>query len=209
MNRILTLVFLASLFAISVPLGIAGPKAESSGEAFKRFSTAGHEKSKGLNMEIAYPIDWVGREGERPNVVQLFVSEGGAGPQSAMIITKKLSIPEGATLSEEGLDAILDPKEMVELLPAGASFIGARPTKIDGLRAGILEYSMVRERAGSAAAIQIILYMFVYNDLFVTLQCAVNNTFPQDAALLARQMDSARPTFFRIADSIVLPDKWK
>ncbi|RJP31871.1 MAG: hypothetical protein C4547_15005, partial [Phycisphaerales bacterium] len=49
------------------------------------FSTKDHPKARGANFTIAYPSSWKAAEGERPHIVQKFVSEGGRGFEIVMI----------------------------------------------------------------------------------------------------------------------------
>lgn len=209
MNRMSALGLLLLLLLIAGVSASASEEAIPADRNFNHFSTAGHEKSKGLNMVIAYPNSWAAKEGEHPNIVQVFISDGGKGLESAMIITKNLPVPAGGTLSERELAELFDPGAMKDMIPPGATFIDARPTKIEGLKAGILEYSMELERAGATIALQTIQYMFVFSNVFVSVQFAVANGAPRDPRILNRQMAHAKPMFFRLANTIVLTDKWK
>ena len=125
------------------------------------FNTQNHPKAKGVHFTIAYPNSWVAKEGEQPNIVQNFVSEGGRGLEMAMIVTKTLALPVGTTISEADLKECFTPTEMKDMLPEGAKFINAKQTKIEGLPAGILEYSMRGEREGITVDTQIISYIFI------------------------------------------------
>ena len=45
------------------------------GERYK-YNSKGHEKSKGLEIQIEIPNDWIKKEGERPHIIQKFSSSG-------------------------------------------------------------------------------------------------------------------------------------
>ncbi|MDP1948575.1 MAG: hypothetical protein Q8L77_13850 [Nitrospirota bacterium] len=174
-----------------------------------KFSTAGHPKSKGVNMVLSYPNSWLAKEGERPNIVQKFVSDGGRGLEMALIITKTIPVPAGTVISESELIEFFTPAEMKGMVPPDATFIHAKPTKIEGLPAGILEFSMRLERAGKTTDGQFISYIFIYGTTMVQLQCGISTDEPTTPGVLARQMDNFKPLFFLMANSIVLQDKWK
>lgn len=55
-------------------------------------------QAKGVNFTISYPNSWRAAEGERPNILQKFVSEGGHGLEM-MILTKDLPSPPGTVLT--------------------------------------------------------------------------------------------------------------
>jgi hypothetical protein len=177
-------------------------------EKQKKFSTAGHPKSKGLNMTISYPKSWKALEGERPHIVQKFVSEGGSGLELALIITKQLPLPPGTVISENELKEFFSPTELRGMLPSGATFIGARPTQIEGLPAGILEYSMRQERAGKTIDGRTIAYMFISGTNLVQIQCMVFTGQLSTSTALARRMAEFNQLFFLMANSIVLQDKY-
>lgn len=171
------------------------------------FSTQGHPKAKGIHLTVSYPSSWAAAEGERPNIVQKFVSKGGRGSEAAMIITKALPLPPGTTVSEAELEESFTPSEMRQMLPKGAKFIDAKPTRIEGLPAGILEYSIRQERAGVTIDMQIVSYVFIYNSTMVQLQCAVSGVASSEGDISSR-MARSKPLFTLMANSIVIPDKW-
>lgn len=161
-----------------------------------KFSTAGHPKSKGINMVFSYPNSWLAQEGERPNIVQKFFSEGGRGLEGAIILTKNLPLPPGTVISENELKEFFTSAEMKTMVPPGAKFIHAKPTKIEAIPAGILEYSMRQERAGLTIDSQFILYIFIYGTTMVQLQCMVSTGQATSPAVLASKMDDFKPPFF-------------
>ena len=173
-----------------------------------KFSTQGHAKAKGLEMTVAYPKSWAAKEGERPNIVQKFVSDGGRGLEMVMIITKTLPLPAGTKISEAELKEFFTPAEMKEMLPEGAKFIDAKATKIEGLPAGILEYSMRRERAGMTLDMQVIAYIFIHGTTMVQLHCQVGGP-PTNGAPLNQHIGEFLALFVLMANSIVLQDNWK
>ena len=171
------------------------------------FSTENHPKAKGVHFKISYPTSWAAKEGERPNIVQKFVSEGGRGLEMAMIITKSLPLPEGVTITESDLKEFFTPTEMKEMLPQGARFIDAKQTKIEGLPAGILEYSMRQERAGMVMYMQVADYIFIHRSTMVQLHCQVGGMASSQSDISSR-MERFKPLFTLMANSIVIPDKW-
>ena len=126
------------------------------------FSSAKHPKSKGVFLTISYPVSWSAEEGDRPNVLQKFVSEGGRGLEMAMIITKSLPFPPGFSPSDTDLAEALSPAELRSTAPREAVIIDARPTRIEGLPAGILEYVIVMDRVGTSIRIHAWTLHFIY-----------------------------------------------
>lgn len=209
MRKTLALIILLALLPFTAAFAVTPDAKEFTSGNRTKFSTAGHPKSKGINMVLSYPNSWLAQEGERPNIVQKFFSEGGHGLEGAIIITKNLALPPGTVISENELMEFFTPAEMKTMVPPGAKFIQAKPTKIENIPAGILEYSMRQERAGLTIDSQFISYIFIYGTTMVQLQCVVSTGQATSPAVLAKKMDDFKPLFFLMANSIVLQDKWK
>lgn len=160
-------------------------------------------------MVLSYPNSWLAQEGDRPNIVQKFFSEGGKGLEGALIITKSLPLHPGTVITESELREFFTPAVMKNMVPPGAKLIQAKPTKIEALPAGILEYSVRQERAGLTFDSQYLVYVFIYGTTMVQLQCMVSTGQTTTPTVLARKMDDFKSLFFLMANSIVLQDRWK
>ena len=55
-----------------------------------KYKTNGAGKAKGVAFSIEAPKTWVAKEGNRPNIVQKFVSENGRGLELLLILIKEL-----------------------------------------------------------------------------------------------------------------------
>jgi hypothetical protein len=173
----------------------------------RTFSTKDHPKAKGINLAIAYPGSWAAAEGERPNIVQKFVSHGGRGLESAMIITKDLPLPAGTILTKEDMRDMFTVSELRGMLPDGAIFVGAQSTEIEGVPAATLEYVTRAERAGVEIQIHAWMLSFISGKTLVQLQFGVAGSTETENDVF-RRMAAFKPLFILMANSIVLPDEW-
>lgn len=206
MIRITTLLSLGCL-AISGSLKAITPAvAEFTSGQKTQFSSANHAKAKGLNMTISYPKSWIAKEGDRPNILQKFVSNDGAETGLFMILIK--SLPEGTTLSNEEAQQVFTVESLKDFVPEEGHFISGLSTKIEGLPAGILEFSKRSERAGMVFDVQTVSYFFFFGSNMVTIQCQVGG-LTGSMITVKERMDEIRPLFTLIASSVVLHDKWK
>jgi hypothetical protein len=186
------------LLIVSAQLLLAERPAREFIEEKTKFTTAGHPKAKGLVMTIEYPSSWAAQEGENPNVVQKFVRPN--SPVMAAIVIWPL--PPGTKISEQ----FFTPSEVRKNLPEGATFIDVKPTKINGLPAGIVEFSMLVETAGMTIDTRLVSFIFVHDTMMVHLQCKVGVPAEQSASLPQR-MSEFRPVFALMANSIVLGER--
>jgi hypothetical protein len=184
-----------------------GPASEFLDGSRATFTTEGHPKAKSVNFKISYPNSWAAAEGERPNIVQKFVSEGGNGLEMAMIITKELPIPAGMVVTKEDMRELFAASGLSEMLPAGAEFIDSQSTEIEATPAGILEYRMNGDRAGISLMIHAWTLNFIYEKILVQVQFQVGGPAGGRKEVNQR-MAEFKPLFTLMANSIVFPDKW-
>ncbi len=184
-----------------------GPEAEFLAGNRTIFGTSGHSKAKGVSLTIAYPNSWAAVEGDRPNIVQKFVSQGGRGLETVMIVTKELSLPKGMVLSNKDRKELLSPSELRGMLPAEAKAIEALSTEIEGEPAGVLEYSVRGERAGVTLSTHGRVLAFFSANTLVQVHFQVAGPASSEGEV-ARRMAIFKPLFALMANSIVLQDKW-
>ena len=171
-----------------------------------KFSTKAHPKAKGAGFSIKYPASWAAKEGERPNIVQRFVSESGKGLENIIIITT--SLPPQLPIGDSDLKALFSPDGLKEMLPDSGKFIRGTSTKIEGFPAGILEFSLREARAGLEIDMHITSILFLQGHTMVQVQCQVG-FLSSKASELPSRIAAFRPLFQLVMNSILFDDKWK
>lgn len=86
------------------------------------FRTKDHRKAKGVDFQIRYPSSWKPAEGERPNIIQKFVSENGRGLEAILLMVKDIPLPPGYKVTKKELDDFFSHKELRGMVPTGASY---------------------------------------------------------------------------------------
>lgn len=207
MKNITNIIFCLLTLTCLVNAQIISPTAKEfvDGKVAK-FSTKGHPKSKGTSFTIKYPSSWLAKEGERPNVVQNFVSDNGKGFEMVMIITK--AIPPNEPFTQADVQEMLSLEGLKQLIPKGGKFLNAKSTKIENDPAGIVEYSMRYERAGLEIETQSLTFMFFQKRTLVSVQFQVASS-PASSGDLAKRYTALRPLLVMMMNSIVFNDKWK
>lgn len=174
--------------------------------SWKQFDTSGHPKAKGLEMWVSYPSTWTASEGLHPNIVQKFSSPSGL--ESTMISCGSLPTLDGVDLSAEDASELFTEDFMRELTPEKAIFHGSIQTKIEGLPAGISEYTVVTERAGLKVKSRTRQLVFIFGKTIVFYAGSVVGHAAESEAIDTR-MDEFRPLFTQMAIRVVLPKKWQ
>lgn len=170
------------------------------------FVTKSHPKSAGTDFVISYPASWASLKGDRPNVMQKFVSEGGHGLESIAIGTIPLPLPTGYIATTQELEALLAPSELRQMLPADAIFVDAQSTRIEGDPAGIVEYILYIDRAGTTLLLHTWSIWFMSGNTLVHINFQVGGLAGMEADV-AERMAAFKPLFTLVANSIVFPNK--
>lgn len=174
-----------------------------------KFSTLNHKKANGLVITLCYPVGWVSKEGEKPHIVQKFVSDGGKGSETAMILIKEMPpLPADVKPTEEDLKEFFSEDALKTMAPTGAKIFVAKQTKIEGLIGGTVEYSANGERLGVTIEQRSIMYCFIYDNKFVSVSFTVSG-LPNAKTTAEDHMKEFRPLFLAMANKISLSDRWK
>ena len=175
-----------------------------------KFNSKDHPKARGIELSIEYPRSWRALEGERPNILQKFVSESGRGLEMAIITIKALPLPVGVTPSKNELEDIFSPEGLKEMVPAGGKFIEAKKTKIDNQPAGFFVYLLPMERANLKLLMSIQSYVFYFRGNLVYVAFQVGEVDGERAAssvgVKARRF---APLYQLMANSIIVHNQYK
>jgi len=170
-----------------------------------QFKASEHQKANGLNLIISYPEDWTPREGNGPHIVQKFISENGRGTENFTVLVKGTQL-DPPTVEE--MTEVFALKNLHQFAPENAQIIKSENTKLEGLPAGMIEYTVDGERLGNKTTFHTLSVVFIFKTHFVTISFTVFNA-PDSTISLKDHFASFRPLFLAIANSISLPDKWK
>ncbi len=171
-----------------------------------KFSTLKHDKAKGLNIEISYPKGWKSLDVNMPNVVQRFASE--SGRETATIAVEALPVQPGVKITEDEMREFFTEETLKEMTPDGAKILVAKPIRIEGLPAGMSEYSVTSEKSGVTMKIHSISLMLIHENHIVSVIFSVSGV-PNSQADISDRVTEFRPLFLAMANKISLPDRRK
>lgn len=179
----------------------------------KRFSTAGHPKAKGTSFSMKYPNSWTAKEGDRPNIIQKFQSDGGHGREIVLFLAKTFPLSSNFKPSDDDLKKLFAPanlKEIIESDQQGTIVLGSQITQIDGRPASMVDTLSKLESVGLTLHFRSIETVFFDGDKMVQVKFAVNDGIGSDTPeLLEDRMTEFRPVFLLMANSIVVDGRWK
>lgn len=164
------------------------------------FSTNGHRKANGLNIELHYPAGWSHEEGIRPHIVQKFTNKNSA--YCMLIITNT-----GHKLSAKQWDnefkymTTSDYRDILE----GGDVKSVKLTKYEGLSGALVQYELNKERAGVKLYASGLLHMFGYKDSLILMQCAAGDLTKQGAI---KKYEAVKMDFLSFGNGLVLLNKY-
>ncbi len=164
------------------------------------FSTNGHKKANGLNIEVHYPSGWTNEEGIRPHIVQKFTDKNG---DYCMLIIGNT----GQKLSAKQWDnefkymTTSDHRDILE----GGDIKSVKQTKYEGLSGALVHFETSKERAGVKLYLSGLMHMFGYKDSIISMQCAAYDLTKQGAR---KKFEALSIDFLSFGNGLVLLNKY-
>lgn len=171
------------------------------------FKTKGHPKSKNTDWQIKVPKSWKAEEADRPNIIQKFTSDYGAGNQSITLMVKEMPLPKGYKITKEELNDLFTEKEMKDMVPDGGKFISFTKMTLDNNIGGMIEFEQTVERLDFKIKIRMVQFMFIRADKWYFLQCSVGTEKTDNDLSLV--MKKYLPLYKLVANTIVVNDQYK
>jgi hypothetical protein len=172
------------------------------------YRTKGHPKAKGVDFQIRYPASWRPAEGERPNIIQKFVSENGRGLESILLAVKDIPLPEGYKPTKTELDEFFSDRELRGLAPTGARVISVRPIVLDGQKGGMVIFDQTGQRLETTFTMRNVSFVTVRRNKMIFVSCLISSPTGKEAQLQDR-FTRIKSLFKWVANSFVLQEQYK
>lgn len=172
------------------------------------YRTKGHPKAKGVDFSVSFPASWSKREGERPNVIQVFQNNFGHGPIMGMLMVKNLPLPQGYKPTKSELKEFFQPTELKSLVPDSGTFVDAKTIALEGAPAGMLISDQVMQRLDITLPMRMIQFITIEGRSMIFIQFLISK-MPGSKESLDELQRQYLPAFRLIANTFVLNDKYK
>ncbi len=172
------------------------------------FRTKNHPKAKDVDFQIRYPISWQPKEGERPNIIQMFTSENGRGLESFGLMVLDIPIPLDYTLTEQDLDDFFVESELKGMVPEGGKIISAKPIVLDNHKGAMIIYDYIAQRVDITIATRNLCFITIYERKMIQIFCAVS-ALPGEESELEERFNRFEPLFKMIANTFFIQEQYK
>lgn len=184
----------------SNPRYLKNPASELAEGWKQTFRTKGHTEAKGLDCSISIPASWSQKEGNRPDMIQVFQSGAGHGP--VITIMMVMSIPPPKLSKKEQKD-FFTTSELKGTIPEGGKFILSKNIVLDGAPGAMVVYDLSQQGLDTTTKSRVTQFVTIHNDdKIILLQFAVNK-IPDNSSTLDQIQKLHLPTFKLVASSLV------
>lgn len=207
------------------PSFIKNPVEELS-RGFKHiYRTKSHPKAKGIDIQIEYPMSWLMKEGNRPNVIKLISANNGKGPASFSIMVRDLLAEAGSDEFENELsrlETINGANEMASEIFSDDSLVqmakgmGAKNVRDIKLKRVVLDRwpGAVVEFVGEQQRVDLLVtsyyrsYICLYKNYMIFLQCGVFKWPWDKGGEFQKRIDRYIPLFHKTAYNFVIQSQY-
>lgn len=181
------------------------PEREISDGYFYEYFTNQSIKSEGLNIKIKYPKSWVNKEGDRPHVIQKFISKHGDGLELVSIMIEKMDF----TPTKEEIESILLENNLKTQLPENSKLISINSNlKIDNLNAASITFYCEYQQMNLNIGMITESYYFIYKNYQISLMFYIGSNSNDYKDIFNRYL-KYKNTAYLIANSIVILSKYE
>jgi hypothetical protein len=172
------------------------------------FRTKGHPKAKGADFSISFPASWSRREGNRPNIIQVFQSSAGHGPIMCNLMVMDNPLPAGYKSNPEVLKEFFQPNELKNMIPDGGKFIDAKYIVLEGAPAGMIVCDQTVQRLDLAVTMRMTQFVTIQGTSMIFIQFMAAKIPGSNDSLDVLQ-DKYIQTYRSIANTFVFNDRYK
>src|SRR5262249_51320663 len=147
-------------------------------------------------------------EGERPNIVQKFVSENGHGLEIILIMVKDIPLPPGYKITKKDLDDLFTDRELKELVPTGAIISTAKPIILDGQKGGMVIFDLATQRLDITLKTRNLYFITVRGNKMISVQCTVSAP-PGKEVEIQERFSRFEPLFKWVGISFVIQEQYR
>ena len=161
-----------------------------------------------MAFSIKSPLTWAAEEGNRPNVVQKFVSENGRGFESLMILVKDLTFAAGEQVTEKDVLEMLNPTNLQDLIPPGGTYINSGKLTLESLPGFWLHFRAETTRMRTTAALESMMYTVFYKNKLIQIQGMITTSVNGENTGRG-EMEKYSQLFDLMANSFVISNLYK
>lgn len=164
------------------------------------FKTEGHKKAQGLKLVLQAPKSWKAKEGNRPHIVQKWVSANGTGLEMMHLDIRDV---EGYTPSNKEIESFVSSGEVKDSIPNGAKYINSGVFSLEKRKGYWVEMAMRQERAGFKLYNRSVMYQLFFRGKVIGFMCQASSPI-DNQAVADETYKKIKPLCQQVLNSFVL-----
>ncbi len=171
-----------------------------------QFNSATIPKANGIEVTFRTPASWHKAEGDRPHVVQKWISQNGSGDMAIILIVMTGEDFKGITRDDVEQSYAQDQGKM--FVPANASLLASSVVSIDSAPTVLFDTTMALTIAGKELSLRTRTYDIFAADSLISLQCSVTRPSAQKE-VAEKRFPRVGELCEKVASTFTIPSQWK
>lgn len=188
------------------PRYLKSPTSELAEGWRQTYRSKGHADAKGVDCSLSLPASWSRKDGNRPDMVQMFQSGAGHGPIISSLMVMSIPPPK---LSQKEQKDFFTPSELKSSIPDGGKFIMSKNIILDGAPGAMVVYDITQQGLETTTKSRVTHFVTIHNDNKMILLQFMAIKFSDNFSTLDQIQKLYFPTFKLIASSLVFNDRYK
>lgn len=166
----------------------------------QRFNTNGHQKAQKLDIALQLPKSWKAQEGERPHILQKWVSQNGTGLE---MIHLDIRDADGYSPTDSDIELLVSSGSIKDMVPRGATYLNSNVFSLEMQKGYQIEMTMIQERVGISVYQHMNISQFFFHGKAIGLMCQTSNTI-ENKSKADEAFKEIKPLCQQVLNSIVL-----
>lgn len=166
----------------------------------QRYQTNGTGKSQEIKLKLQLPRSWAAKEGERPHIVQKWISQNGTGLEMMHLDIRDT---EGHTASNADVEIFVSSGEVKGTVPSGGTYIDSGLFLLEKRKGYWIEMSLVQERAGIKSYLHSSIHQIFFRGKAIGLMCQTWSSI-EERAKADEAFKKIKPLCQQVLNSLVL-----
>lgn len=170
----------------------------------QRYETDGTGKSQGLKVNLQLPRSWLGADGERPHIVQKWVSENGTGLETILLDIRD---GQGYNPTKKDVEEFVRSGEVKDTIPNGSLYIASGNFTLEKQNGYWVQMSRNSERAGINLYQNVLMYHFFFRGKVIGVICQAGGP-ENEKSRIDEAFKRIQPLCQQVLNSVVLPQAY-
>lgn len=182
----------------------ANPLGEFTDGFRQRYETDGTGKAQGLKVNLQLPRSWLGKNGERPHIVQKWISGNGTGLES---IHLDIRDSQGYTPTKKEIEEFVSSGEVKNTVADGFSYVASGSFALESQHGYWVHMIMPNERLGVKMYQIGLMYQLFFRGKAIGIMCQVGGS-QNEKPKIDDAFKRMYPLCQQVVNSIVLPQAY-